>query len=68
MPSPRLLGSGAKKILILPQVLENHVFNIVVLCCYTPKLILSLLLVSAVISDGTCDLEVSLTLFSVIVK
>ena len=68
MPSPRPLGSGAEKILILPQILENHIFDIIVLCCYTSKLILSLLFIRAIIGNGTRNLEVSLTLFCVIVK
>ena len=68
MPSPRLSGSGAKKILILPQILENHVFNVIVLCCYSPKQILGLLFICAIIGSSTCNLEIPLTLFCIVIK
>ena len=67
MPSPRPLSSGAEKILIFPQILENHVFHVIVLHCYSSKPVLSLLFIGTVICNSTCNLEISLILFHIII-
>ena len=68
MPSPRPLGSGTEKILILPQILEDHVFNIIIFCCYSSKPILILLFIHSFVGNSVCNLEVSLVLFHIIVN
>ena len=68
MPSPRLLGSGTKKILILPQILKNHILYIIILCCYASKPVLGLLFIHPIVGNSSCNLEVPLTLFCIVVK
>ena len=52
MPSPRPTGSGALKILLLPQLLEYHVFYFVTLSGYSIEPVLGFLLRVACV--GNC--------------
>ena len=51
MPSPRPTGSGALKILLLPQLLEYHIFYFVTLSCDPIEPILGFLLRVACVSN-----------------
>ena len=67
MPSPRPTGSGALKILLLPQLLEHHIFYFVTLSGDPVKPILGLLLGVASICYGSCHLN-RFFLFVIVVR
>ena len=56
MPSPRPTGSGVLKILLLPQLLEYHVFHLVTLSGDPVKPILGFLLRVASVGYRSCHL------------
>ena len=56
MPSPRPTGSGALKILFLPQLLEYHVLHFITFPCYSIEPVLGFLLGVAIVSDRSCYL------------
>jgi hypothetical protein len=49
MPLPRLWGSGALKILFLPELLHDKVFHIIIFLSYSRKPILGFLLWGAIL-------------------
>ena len=66
MPSPRSTGSGALKILLLPQLLEYHVLYFVTFPCHSIGPVLGFLLRVARVRYGPCYLY-GLFLFVVVV-
>ena len=56
MPSPRPTGSGALKILLLPQLLEYHVFHLITFSGDPIKPILGFLLGVASVCHRSCHL------------
>ena len=57
MPSPRPTGSGALKILFLPQLLEYHVLHLIAFSSNSIKPILSFLLGITSIGNCSCYLD-----------
>ena len=55
MPSPRPTGSGPLKILLLPQLLKDHVLDLIAFLCNSSKPILGFLLRGAFIHYCLCD-------------
>ena len=67
MPSPRPTGSGALKILLLPQLLKYHVLHLVTFPGYPIEPVLGFLLGVAIVCDRSCYLY-GFFLFIVVVR
>ena len=57
MPSPRPTGSGALKILLLPQLLEYHILYLITFSCDSVKPILGFLLWVTGVGNCSCYLD-----------
>ena len=57
MPSPRPTGSGALKILLLPQLLKDQVLHLVVFSCYSSQPVHCFLLRGVCICDCVYNLD-----------